>query len=249
MAYEGGMMIDVVVGLILLSSALISFMRGLIREVLTIAGVAGGIAAAIAIGPAFAPTVRDWFGIVEGEDAGKLFDIIPKEYAADATAYGIIFILVVIILSVASHFLSGAARAVGLGPVDRTLGVFFGIGRGLLLLGLLYLPFHLNMDQAKKDEYFSGSHTFYIVEKISAVMAQYVPDTGEVKKSIDEGADDLIKKKLEEQNLLGGEKAALPADGPRQDQTPVPAPGTSGGYNDQEREKLDKLFSEPTVNE
>ena len=42
--------------------------------------------------------------------------------------------------------LSGAVNAMGLGPVDRSLGVFFGVARALLLLGLVYLPFHLLLD-------------------------------------------------------------------------------------------------------
>lgn len=245
-AYQSGMIIDIVVGLVLLCSALISFMRGFIREVLTIAGVVGGIAAALFFGPSFAPTVRLWFGVEEGKDAGELFDIIPMEIVADVTAYGVIFILVVIILSVLSHFMSGAAKAVGLGPVDRTLGVFFGIARGLLLLGLVYLPFHLIMEDEPKKEYFGDSRTHYFIEKISAAMAEYVPDSDRVEKDVREGADDLIKKKLEEQDLLGTGK-------PKDQATPAPEqpPATNGkgtGYGEEQREKLDKLFNEPAVN-
>lgn len=240
------MIIDIVVGLVVLSSALISFMRGFIREVLTIAGVVGGIMAAVFLGPVLAPIVRDWFGVSDGSSE-KLFDLVPMEIVADITAYGVIFLIVVIVLSVASHFLSGAASAMGLGPVDRTLGVFFGVARGLVLLGLLYLPFHLMMNDKKKEEYLSDSHTFYIVEKVSTVMAQYLPDSKDVKKEIDTKTDDLIKNKLQEQNLLGGnkkddsEKAAPAADTP-------PAP-QGQGYDDEERKKLDKLFNEPVVNE
>jgi membrane protein required for colicin V production len=236
------MIIDIVVGLVVLSSALISFMRGLIREVLTIAGVVGGILAAVLMGPLFAPIVRDWFGVTE-DGTEKLFDMVPMEIVADATAYGVIFLIVVIVLSVASHFLSGAARAVGLGPVDRTLGVFFGVARGLILLGLLYLPFHLIMSDERKQEYLGDSHTFYIVEKISAYMEQFLPEGDAVKKEIDIKADDLIKQKLEEQNLLGGAKKdeARPAA-----ETP---PAKGEGYDEQQRENLDKLFSEPVTNE
>ena len=234
------MIIDIVVALIVLASALISFMRGLIREVLTIAGVVGGILAAVFLGPMLVPTVRDWFGAGEGEEPSKLFDIIPMEIVADATTYGVIFIAVVIVLSVASHFISGAAKAVGLGPIDRTLGVAFGIARALVLLGLVYLPFHLLMDKEKKEEIFADSKTHYFIEKTAAVMAAYLPESEDVEKDIKEGTDDLIKKKLEEQNLLGTDKKT---------ETPVDEkkPEDGAGYDDAEREKLDKLFNEPAV--
>lgn len=234
------MIIDIVVGVIVLASALISFMRGLIREVLTIAGVVGGILAAVFLGPMLVPTVRDWFGAGEGEEPSKLFDIIPMEIVADATTYGVIFIAVVIVLSVASHFISGAAKAVGLGPIDRTLGVAFGIARALVLLGLVYLPFHLLMDEEKKEEIFADSKTHYFIEKTAGVMAAYLPESEDVEKDIKEGTDDLIKKKLEEQNLLGtGKKTETPPEEKKLED--------GAGYDDAEREKLDKLFNEPAV--
>lgn len=233
------MIIDIVVGVVVLASALISFMRGLIREVLTITGVVGGILAAVFVGPTLVPTVRDWFGVTEGSEE-MLFELIPMEIVADATTYGVIFIAVVIVLSVASHFISGAAKAVGLGPVDRTLGVAFGIARALVLLGLLYLPFHLMMDQEKKDEIFADSKTHYFIEKTSAVMAEYLPESEDVESDLKEEAGDMFKKKLEQQDLLGGKKDDAPAEEKKPEEGP--------GYNDAEREKLDKLFNEPAVN-
>jgi membrane protein required for colicin V production len=233
------MIIDIVVGLIVLASALISFMRGLIREVLTIAGVVGGILAAVFVGPMLAPTVRDWFGVTE-DSKEKLFDIIPMEIVADATTYGVIFIGVVIVLSVASHFISGAAKAVGLGPVDRTLGVVFGIARALILLGLVYLPFHLYMKEDDKKEFFSDSKTHYFIEKTATVMTEYLPESEDVEKSVKDEAGDMFKKKLEEQDLLGGKKDDKPAEEKKPEQ--------GAGYDDAEREKLDKLFNEPAVN-
>jgi membrane protein required for colicin V production len=240
------MIIDIVVVLVVLSSALISFMRGFIREVLTIAGVVGGILAAVFLGPTLAPTVRVWFGVGEGdpENAKKLFDIIPYEVVADVTTYGAIFISVVIVLSVLSHFISGAAKAIGLGPVDRSLGAIFGVARGLVLLGLFYLPFHMMMPEKRKDDFFKDSQTHYFIAKISAVMEAYLPESGEVK----EEADDLIKKKLEEQDLLGGDKKKEPEA--ELTITPLTDEKKTDGYKDEEREKLDKLFNEgPVTNE
>lgn len=234
------MIIDIIVGVVVLASALISFMRGFIREVLTIAGVIGGILAAIFVGPAFAPVVREWFGTGDGK---KLFDIIPMEIVADATAYGVIFIAVVIVISVVSHFTAGAAKAVGLGPVDRTLGLMFGVARALLLLGLVYLPFHLLMTQERKEEFFGASNTHYFIEKISGVMASYLPDSEEAEETIQKGkedAGDLFKKKLQDSELLNS--------GKKDAEKPAPAPAEEG-YQEEQREKLEQLFNEPPVTE
>lgn len=240
------MIIDLVVALVVLCSALISFMRGFIREVLTIAGVVGGILAAVFVGPSLAPTVRIWFGVGEGgeNEAKKFFDLIPYEVVADITTYGAIFIAVVIVLSVLSHIISGAVKAVGLGPVDRSLGAIFGVARGLILLGLFYLPFHLMMPEKPKEEFFANSQTHYFVEKIAIEMAHYLPESDDV----EEKTDDIIKKKLEEQNLLGGKGKEPDAE---LTVTPLPddADKKDEGYKEEEREKLDKLFNEPATNE
>jgi hypothetical protein len=50
----------------------------------------------------------------------------------------------------------------------------------------------------------------------------------------------MFKKKLEEQDLLGGNKDDKPAEEKKPEQ--------GAGYDDAEREKLDKLFNEPAVN-
>ena len=142
------MIIDVIVLLVLIASVLIAFLRGFIREILTIIGIIGGMAAAYFTGPMLAPTMRGWLGVkeaVEGEEQAKLFDLIPYIYVADALAYGAIFIVFVVILSFLSHFLAEFVSKIGLGALDRTLGVIFGIVRGVLLVGIIYLPVYANV--------------------------------------------------------------------------------------------------------
>lgn len=241
------MIIDLVVLAVVLVSALISFMRGFIREVLTIAGVVCGIVAAVLFGPMFAPTVRGWFGVQEGsEGPPNLFGLIPMEFVADAVSYGALFLGVVIVVYIITHFISGAAKAVGLGPVDRTLGVVFGIARGLILLGLIYMPLNVLIPPQTKDNWFKESQTHIIIEKVSASMASYLPDYDAVKQEAKD-ADDQFKKKLEETDLLAGDKDKAKAG------STAPADAANKpdeeGYREDQRDKLDALFNEPVVNE
>jgi membrane protein required for colicin V production len=230
------MVIDLVVAAIVIISAIISFLRGLIREVLTIAGVVGGLLAAFYLGPKLSPTFRGWFDIPEDpEKVEKLFDIIPMTMVADGLAYAAIFIAVVIIISVISHFTAGAIKAMGLGPVDRTLGVLFGIARAILLLGLLYLPFHLLMDQDSKTQYFSDSKTHYIIEKTATMMAKFLPSSDDVKKKVDEVSEGEIKKRLFENEILDDGK-------PKQKPSNTNKPET--GYETDERQELEELIEE-----
>ncbi len=234
------MIIDIVVAAVVVISAIISFLRGFIREVLTIAGVIGGLAAAYFFGPLLSPTFQGWFGVRhDDEDVAKLFDLIPMDIVASVTAYASIFVLLVIIISVISHFTAGAIKAMGLGPVDRSLGVIFGITRAIVLLGLIYLPFHLLMPAGTKADLFEKSRTHMFIEKTSVLLAGFLPSSSEVEEKIEKVADEKLetqlKNKLIEQDLLKGAediKARLKSN---QSET---------GYKDEQRGELEQLFEE-----
>lgn len=244
------MIIDIIVIIALAISALIAFLRGFIREVLTILGVVGASVAAYSGGPVLSPLIKGWLGVVEGEEPQKLFDILPYPLLADMLAYGGLFVVVLIGLSIFSHFISEGAKAIGLGPVDRTLGVIFGLLRGVVLLGLLFLPVHLLVDQKVKDGWFEGSQTYFYLEKVSATMASYLPDSTkeDMEETLEQAKDgNETRKKLQELDLLrqdentetGSETAPPPPD-------MTTTPDEKEGYTDDFRDDMDRLFEQKT---
>ena len=242
------MIIDLVVGAVVIISAIISFLRGLIRETLTIAGVVGGFFAAVFFGPKLAPTFNGWLGVPENLDdpdveVEKLFDLIPMNVVADVCAYAAVFVAVVIAISVISHFVAGAAKAMGLGPIDRTLGVIFGIARAVILLALFYMPFHLLMDEDSKAKYFASSKTHGVIEGTTEFLTRFLPSSDEVKDKVDEATESEIKKKLFENDILYNENKKKEDTGDSQQ------PET--GYDNSERQELEKLMGteSPKFNE
>lgn len=235
------MIIDIVVGAIVLISAIISFLRGFIREVLTIAGVVGGLFAAIFFGPSLSPTFQSWLGIVDGEEIERLFDIVPMNIVADICAYATIFIVVVIVISIISHFTAGAIKLMGLGPIDRTLGVIFGIFRAVVLLGLIYLPFHLLMDEGDKTKYFTGSKTHLFIEKTAEVLYRFIPSTDDLQGKAKEVTEGALKKSLSENGILQDKSK-------KTDLNSIPK-SEDAGYEKDERQELDDLMKVPTLNE
>jgi membrane protein required for colicin V production len=211
------MIFDLVVLAAILISCLIAFLRGFIREVLTILGVIGGTAAAVSLGPKLTPFVKTWLDHHQDkvkasataadkaaaaapnapaaaeaatkahEHAEKLFGVLPYDIAAEIIAYGGVFIVVVIVLSIISHLLSGWAKKIGLGAVDRTLGIFFGVVRAVVLLGLLYLPVYLLADEAQLKDWFGDSRTRVYVQATSAWLDGFMPKTA--KRDLNAAAD------------------------------------------------------------
>ena len=236
-------LVDIGVIIVLLISAGVSFFRGLIREVLTIVGVLGGGFAALVFGPLVVPLMSKWFGIQEGKDPGKLFDLIPMEMAAQICAYASVFILVFILLQLASYLISSAAQAVGLGPVDRTLGIFFGLARGLLLLGVLYLPFHLILPEDSKKEWFEKSQTMVFVEGTTKWLISFVPQDKSSKEPVDE-----TRKKLNAIDVLG-DKRITQDDIETAKEKAIEKAKEAAGYSDKARESLDHLIDDQKSNQ
>jgi len=169
------MALDLVVLGILLFSALVAFMRGFIREVLTICGLIGAAIASLYGGPQFAPVTKGWMVDPDAEKPQKLFNLIPYDMVATALAYLIVFVVVLIALNVLAYYISKAARAAGLGPIDRSLGVVFGLLRGVLLIGLLYLPAHIMFTTEQKQDWFGDSKTLPYVTYTAELMQALLP--------------------------------------------------------------------------
>lgn len=107
---------------VLLASMLMGAWRGLIYEVLSLAGWV------------VAFLVAQWFAA----DAAAW---LPLEGAQETVRYAAGFILVFVVALFACGFLAWLGKklveAVGLRPVDRTLGAAFGVLRGLVVLLVL----------------------------------------------------------------------------------------------------------------
>lgn len=236
------MIVDIIVIAVLLISAIIAFARGFIREVLTIVGVLGGVVAAYSGGPFAAVYFKGWLGVEEGVEPARLFGVVPYDIVALALAYGSIFIIVVILLSIVSHMLAESVRSLGLGAVDRTFGVIFGLARGAVLLGLLYLPVHMFVDKDTKIAWFEGSRTHVYLEQVATAMADFLPES--TKKKAEEEIGKMqeansARQKLQEIDLLHGKDEAA-----KDESAPPPAEDGSSGYTDEFREKMDALFDE-----
>lgn len=225
------MILDVIVAVILLISVIIAFLRGFIREVLTIFGIGGGVLAAYVCGPLLLPYMNGWLGVTGGDDADMLFSAIPYEYVSYVLSYGVMFIVFVILLSILSHFLAEFAKTLGLGALDRTLGAVFGIVRGVLVLGLLYLPFLLFVSEEQKDKWFGESKSQLYIEMTSAWIGGFIPKT--VEADLAEGIEKVkglsqMGQKLEEMDVLKGASEQIEEK--------------KDGYTPEFREQMDEMF-------
>ncbi|MEX3605379.1 MAG: CvpA family protein [Burkholderia sp.] len=92
---------------------------------------------------------------------GLVLPYIPSTWPGGAltqwvVAFGVIVIGVVLVAGVVNALLSRLTQATGLGSVDRSLGLLFGLVRGVLLVLLLAVPAAELTELPKQDFWRNG---------------------------------------------------------------------------------------------
>lgn len=250
------MIIDGLILATLLLSALIAFFRGFVREVLTLFGLAGALAAAYFGAPLLQPIAHDLVG--SGPD-DRLFGLIPMSVAADVGAFAFVFLAVLILLTLTAHAISHGLHAVGLGSLDRTLGVLFGLLRGVVLVLLFYMPFYFTAAVSEKEKWFEASATLPLVDELAQIVEPYLPNRDEDKpqkrderpeKAEDaqgfERLDGLMRQALEP----GEEPDVVPARKTGNDEPPpleeTPGESKGAGYDETQNDALDAVIKKET---
>lgn len=124
---------------VLLASMVVGLWRGLVYEVLSLAGWV----AAFVVAQWLAADVIAWLPFVQGAP-------ISVQYAV---AFALVFVVTVFVAGLVSWLIKKLVETVGLRPVDRSLGAVFGLARGLVLL--LALTVMLQLTGLSRDAWWS----------------------------------------------------------------------------------------------
>ncbi|PVH30397.1 CvpA family protein [Pararhodobacter oceanensis] len=130
---ESFTLIDGAVALVIVVSAILAYSRGLIRELLAIAGWVVAAVVAFALAPTVEPWVREipYVGDLLG-DSCELTVI---------AAFAAVFAVTLMIVALFTPLFSSLIRNSALGGIDQGLGFFFGVLRGILLIAVALLVF------------------------------------------------------------------------------------------------------------
>lgn len=225
---------DIAVLVILLLSALLAFIRGFVREVLSIAGWVG---AALVTIYAFPKTT--WF----------LRQYITIELLADLLTGVAIFVVTLIVLSTISHYIAKGVRGSAVNAVDRSLGFVFGLARGAVLVCLAYLLIvYFYPTPSERPEWVREAKTQPWLERGADALREMVPaSTLEAGTESLDAAREQVDQGVEAVDTL--QRLTRPSDGdgpPLSTQPQLPtndgAPEDEAGYNQPQRNQLDRLI-------
>jgi membrane protein required for colicin V production len=126
--------IDAAVLVIIILSAAFSMVRGFVREVLGVGAWIGAALAAVKFYPFVLPEISS---------------VLPMKNLVVYAAMGVIFIIVLILLSLVSALVGGLVRDSALSGLDRSLGLVFGAVRGALIVCLAYIALSVGVAEAE----------------------------------------------------------------------------------------------------
>jgi len=166
---EGFTVIDGVVAVIIVLSALLAYSRGLVREAMAIAGWVAAAVLAFLFAPTVEPLIREL--------------PVVGEFLADSCelsiigAFAAVFAVSLIVVSLFTPLFSSIVQRSALGGVDQGLGFLFGVARGVLLVAIAFFVYDTVMT--------SQSFTIVDESRSATVFARF---TGQIEQQNPEAA-------------------------------------------------------------
>ena len=130
---DGFTIIDGVVAVIIVLSALLAYSRGLVREALAIAGWIGATILAFIFADQVQPLVRQI--PVIGDFIGDSCEL------SVIAAFAAVFAVALVIFSIFTPLFAGLVQRSAVGTVDQGLGFLFGVARGILLVAVAFFVY------------------------------------------------------------------------------------------------------------
>ena len=152
--------VDIAVVVVLVVSTILAVARGFVRETLSILAWAAAAIATLYFGPPL---------------ASFLGSRISTPLLGPVLAFAGIFLLVLIPLSFVSFRLSERVRKSPVGALDRSLGVPFGIVRGLGLIGIAYLAVSLVIPVRAQPLWLTQARLLPVIQRSSDVILSLIP--------------------------------------------------------------------------
>ncbi len=206
-------LLDVIVLVVVLISALLAMLRGFVREVLTLVSWAAAAAAAYLLYKLPLPLVKSF---------------LSNNTAASIASAAVIFLLALIIVSFISMKAADFVLDSRVGAVDRGLGFLYGAARGVLLM-VVAQAFFLWLAQTTPG-WMAHAKSKPILESLGNQLMDALPQDLEAK----------LKEVFGSRGSTGGDAGQTPDNAPPD---AGPAPGdTSAGPSDASRQQLDQLI-------
>ena len=157
--------------IVLSASGLISLARGFTKEFLSLFLWIVAFVAAVSLESLATPSINEYVG---NEEISKIL------------SYIVVFMICIILGGMVIKFISKLIKWSGASGFDRFLGVLFGLGRGLIVLFVIFL---LLPSSVKSTDLIDKSKITPLIEKYAPQIEAYLRDLIDNKDIVEEAMD------------------------------------------------------------
>ena len=196
---------DLAILAVILISAIFALIRGFVHEILAVGCWIGAALATLVAFSLAQPLARQYIAI---------------PLVADIVAGAAIFLLVLVLLSILTHWIARRVRKSSLGALDRSLGFLFGLLRGAVVVCAAWILFlYLVPHREDHPRWITEARSLPLVQQGSLMLLSVVPGS-----------------------LLPRDFPMLEPEGEAAGQHKGAARQEGSGYKDSEREELRRLL-------
>jgi len=188
--------LDLTVGIILIISALLAFMRGFVQEALSMGAWIGALLGAL-------------FGVQFVQPFAR--SIIPLDWAADAAATVVLFLLILFLLSVLTNMVAGRVKRSSLNPLDRSLGALFGLLRGAVIVCVALIISDWLMKADDRPKWMQTAKTLPLLEDGASILKSMIPQSFQRAEDAAKDAAAKVNEAAEMKRTLDRLTAPVPA--------------------------------------
>lgn len=179
----------IVLGLLLLSAA-VGFARGAVREIAALVALLAAAGLAIFGLPWSAPVVRE---------------VVSPPWLATAAALVVVFGVTYVVLRLIGALLARRVQDADiLGALDRSVGLLIGLGRGLLVLGALFLMFNAATPQDLRPKWITGATTWPLAGNMGRLLEALAPQGLDVAERLKPAFDRAVGNASGDRSVTGG---------------------------------------------
>jgi membrane protein required for colicin V production len=157
-------LLDLILLVVMLISALLAMVRGFMREVLSIASWAAAAILTLYSYPKLKPVVLQYFS---------------NDIVASAVTIGGVFLGTLLIVSIITIKISDTILDSRVGALDRTLGFLFGLGRGLVIVVVAFLFFAWLVPDRSQPEWVKNAKSRVVLQGTGQWLMSMLPEDPE----------------------------------------------------------------------
>ena len=158
------MYLDLFLIAVMLISGLLAMVRGLIREVLSIAGWGAAAVAGLLAFTKLLPVTKQY---------------ITNDYVAAGVTIGGAFFLTLIVVSIITVKISDTVLDSRIGALDRTLGFLFGLARGLIIVVVAFIFFDWLVPAKSQPDMIRNARSRVVLQNTGEWLKGLLPEDPE----------------------------------------------------------------------